>query len=129
MRGQGTGAEGGPVDDSSLATEAVQPAEPRLRFGWLRPKVPLILQTEAAECGLACLAMIAGAHGMHTDLPSLRERFQISMKGATAADVADIGAAMGLTPRALRAEPEQFGQLALPCILHWDLNHFVVLAE
>jgi ATP-binding cassette subfamily B protein RaxB len=87
----------------------------------------LILQTEAAECGLACLAMVAGAHGLHIDLPSLRARFRISMKGTTAADVADYGAAMGLLPRALRCEPEQLQQLSLPCVLHWDLNHFVVL--
>jgi ATP-binding cassette subfamily B protein RaxB len=89
--------------------------------------VPLVLQTEAAECGLACLAMVAGAHGLVTDLPTLRERFQISMKGATAADVADIASALGLAPRALRCEPEHLAQLALPAVLHWDLNHFVVL--
>lgn len=99
-----------------------------LRTGWGRRRVPLVLQTEAAECGLACLAMVAGAHGLDTDLPTLRTRFQISLKGATAADVCEMGAALGLAPRALRAEPEQLGQLALPAVLHWDLNHFVVLA-
>ena len=99
-----------------------------LRTGWGRRRVPLVLQTEAAECGLACLAMVAGAHGLDTDLPALRSRFQISMKGATAADVCEMGAALGLAPRALRAEPEQLAQLSLPAVLHWDLNHFVVLA-
>jgi len=88
----------------------------------------MVLQTEAAECGLACLAMVAGAHGLDTDLPALRERFRISLKGATAADVADMGAALGLAPRALRCEPEHLAQLPVPCVLHWDLNHFVVLA-
>jgi ATP-binding cassette subfamily B protein RaxB len=72
--------------------------------------------------------MVAGAHGLDTDLPALRSRFQISMKGATAADVCEMGAALGLAPRALRAEPEQLAQLSLPAVLHWDLNHFVVLA-
>ncbi|NDY92712.1 peptidase domain-containing ABC transporter [Ideonella sp. TBM-1] len=96
-------------------------------LGAPRHRVPVILQTEAAECGLACLAMVAGAHGLHTDLPTLRRRFQLSLKGATAADVCDMGAALGLVPRALRAEPEHLAQLRLPCILHWDLNHFVVL--
>ena len=92
-------------------------------------RVPLVLQTEAAECGLACLAMVAGAHGLDTDLPTLRERFRISMKGATAADLADMGALLGLAPRAVRAEPEQLALLATPCVLHWDLNHFVVLVS
>lgn len=104
-------------------------AASRLHLGWRRPRVPLVLQTEAAECGLACLAMVAGAHGLDTDLPSLRQRFRLSLKGATAADVADMGAALGLTPRALRAEPAHLAQLSWPCVLHWDLNHFVVLVS
>ncbi len=90
-------------------------------------RVPLILQTEAAECALACLAMVAGAHGLLTDLPALRERFRLSLKGATAADLADMAGVLGLAPRALRAEPAQLAQLATPCVLHWDMNHFVVL--
>ena len=51
-------------------------------------KIPLILQTEAAECGLACLAMVAGAHGLDTDLPTLRRRFSLSLKGVTLAAMA-----------------------------------------
>ena len=98
-----------------------------LQWAWRAPRVPLVLQTEAAECGLACLAMVAGAHGLDTDLPALRQRLRPSMKGMSAADLADMGATLGLAPRAVRAEPEQLEQLALPCVLHWDLNHFVVL--
>lgn len=94
-----------------------------------RHRVPLVLQTEAAECGLACLAMVASAHGLHLDLPVLRARFQISMRGVTAADVCDMASAIGLAPRALRAEPEHLAQLSWPCVLHWDLNHFVVLVS
>ena len=88
---------------------------------------PLVLQTEAAECALACLAMVAGAHGHSVDLPTLRQRFSLSLKGATMADLVRMAGAMQMHPRALRAEPDQLAQLALPCILHWDLNHFVVL--
>ena len=54
-----------------------------LRFGFGRPRAPMLLQTEAAECGLACLAMVAAHHGLHTDLPTLRRRFALSLKGAT----------------------------------------------
>jgi ATP-binding cassette subfamily B protein RaxB len=110
-------------------SEPVSAALPPLRLAAWRRRVPLVLQTEAAECGLACLAMVAGAHGLDTDLPTLRGRFRISMKGATAADVADMGAALGLAPRALRCEPEHLAQLGHPCVLHWDLNHFVVLVD
>lgn len=106
--------------------------DPGLQTGWWggsASRVPVILQSEAAECGLACLGMVAGAHGLLTDLSALRTRFQLSMKGATAADVCDMATALGLMPRALRAEPAQLAQASLPCILHWDLNHFVVLTE
>ena len=98
--------------------------------GWLsRRRVPMLLQTEAAECVLACLAMVAAAHGHRTDLPTLRQRFSLSLKGATAADLLRMAGELHFNARALRAEPDQLAQLALPCVLHWDLNHFVVLVE
>jgi hypothetical protein len=50
--------------------------------------VPLILQAEAAECGLACLAMVAGHHGRRRSLPELRQLFGASIKGTTPASAA-----------------------------------------
>lgn len=101
----------------------------RLRFGFGPRGTPLLLQTEAAECGLACLAMIAGRHGLETDLPTLRKRFSLSLKGSTMADLVRMAVDLQLNPRALRAEMDQLPQLRLPCVLHWDLNHFVVLEQ
>jgi ATP-binding cassette subfamily B protein RaxB len=92
-------------------------------------RLPMILQTEAAECGLACLAMVASAHGHRTDLATLRQRFPVSMKGMTLADMVRIAGELQLHARPLRAELEHMPQLQTPCILHWDLNHFVVLHE
>jgi ATP-binding cassette, subfamily B, bacterial CvaB/MchF/RaxB len=92
-------------------------------------RVPMLLQTEAAECALACLAMVVGAHGHRTDLATLRQRFSLSLKGATMADLVRMAGELHFNPRALRVEPPQLEQLALPCVLHWDLNHFVVLTE
>jgi len=86
-------------------------------------------QSEAAECGLACLAMVAGYHGLHTDLTTLRRRFPLSMNGATLADLAATGQALDLTSRAVRCDIEDFKHLRLPCILHWEFKHFVVLAK
>lgn len=100
----------------------------RLNLGWrARRRVPMLLQTEAAECGLACIAMVAAAHGLHTDLPTLRRRFSLSLKGASMGDLLRIAGELQLAPRALRAEPEHLAGLQLPCVLHWDMNHFVVL--
>jgi len=96
--------------------------------GWFGARrAPVVLQTEAAECALACLAMVAAAHGHRTDLPTLRQRFSLSLKGATMADLVRMAGDLKLNPRALRLDPEQLAQLVLPCVLHWDLNHFVVL--
>lgn len=94
-----------------------------------RSKLQLILQTEGAECALACLAMVASFHGQRCDLAELRGRFSLSLKGATMADLVRMADQLGLASRALRAEPEHLAQLQLPCILHWDFKHFVVLAE
>lgn len=97
-----------------------------LRFGWRR-RLPVVLQTQAAECGLACIGMVAGFFGHDIDLISLRRRFGTSLKGATLAHVMDMAYALGLASRALRLELHELGRLQRPCILHWDMNHFVVL--
>ncbi|KAB0635190.1 ABC transporter [Burkholderia stagnalis] len=97
-----------------------------LQFGWQR-RLPVMLQTQAAECGLACVGMIASYHGHDLDLVSLRRRFNPSLKGATLNDVMLIASRLDLTSRALRLELDELGKLRLPCILHWDMSHFVVL--
>jgi ATP-binding cassette subfamily B protein RaxB len=96
---------------------------------WPRQSVPLILQSEAAECGLASLAMVACAHGHDTDLLTLRRRFELSSRGATLARLMEIAEQMGFSNRAVRLELEELPQLQTPCLLHWDLNHFVVLTK
>ncbi|MEO7851650.1 MAG: peptidase domain-containing ABC transporter [Rubrivivax sp.] len=98
-----------------------------LRLGLGASRVPMILQTEAAECGLACLAMVAAAHGHKSDLPTLRQRFSLSLKGVNLLDLVRMAESLKLHARAVRAEIDDLAQLTHPCILHWDMNHFVVL--
>nr|WP_276968128.1 peptidase domain-containing ABC transporter [Metallibacterium scheffleri] len=98
-----------------------------LNFSWSSRRLPVILQSEAAECGLACLAMVACYHGFETDLASLRRRFSLSLKGATLSRLIEMAQALGLQGRPLRLELDELDQLKRPCILHWGLNHFVVL--
>ena len=98
----------------------------RLHFSW-RHRVPQIIQTEAAECGLASLAMVFGYHGKHVDLQSLRQRYGISSRGATLRTLMDIATANDMKSRALKLDIDELNALKTPCILHWDLNHFVVL--
>ncbi|MEO7152660.1 MAG: cysteine peptidase family C39 domain-containing protein, partial [Burkholderiaceae bacterium] len=96
-------------------------------LGLRRARLPMLLQTEVAECGLACLAMIAAHHGHRTDLATLRQRHAVSQKGATLADLVRLAGRLDLNARAVRAEMEHLPQLELPCVLHWGMNHFVVL--
>ncbi len=97
-----------------------------LRF-FPRDQVPVVLQTELAECGLASLAMIAGYHGMDVDLAYLRRKWSVSAKGMTLAHIMEMARHLSLTPRALRLEPEDLHELQTPCVLHWNMDHFVVL--
>ena len=95
-------------------------------FPWARQIAP-VLQAEVAECGLACIAMVANFHGHKVNLPGLRQKYFTSIKGATLAELMTVANDMGLGPRPLRLELDEIDQLRLPAILHWDLDHFVVL--
>jgi ATP-binding cassette subfamily B protein RaxB len=97
-----------------------------LQFGWRRT-LPMMLQTEVTECGVACLAMVANFHGHDVDLAGLRRRFSTSLKGASLARLMAMAAQLGFTCRPLKLDLGDLVQLRTPCVLHWDLNHFVVL--
>lgn len=92
-----------------------------------RPRLPMIQSAEAAECGLACMAMIAKYHGHDVDLNGLRQRFPLSMSGATLRSIMDLATQLDLSPRAVSADLGGLARIRLPGILHWNLNHFVVL--
>ena len=113
---------------AAVAAPAVGPGNYRaaLQFGWHRA-LPMMLQTEAAECGLACLAMVASYHGHDVNLAGLRRRFSTSLKGATLAQLMAMAGRLGFACRPLKLGLPELTQLKTPCVLHWDLNHFVVL--
>ncbi len=92
-----------------------------------RRKVPLIRQQEAAECGLAALAMVAGFYGYQTDLAQLRRRVPSSARGMDLKQILTAAGVLRLAARALRLERTELAQLARPAILHWQMGHFVVL--
>lgn len=92
-------------------------------------RLPAILQTEVAECGLACLAMISTYHGHEIDLTTLRKRYPVSLRGTTLHHIIQTAEKLDYACRPLRLELEEMDQLQMPCILHWDMNHFVVLKK
>ncbi len=91
--------------------------------------VPLILQTEVAECGLASMAMIACYHGHQLDLPAIRKRMSVSSRGMNLQQLIELAEGFGLASRALQCPVSQTPKLTTPCILHWDMNHFMVLTK
>ena len=100
----------------------------KLNFKWFN-RLPLIRQSQATECGLACLGMIANYYGHEIDMITLRRQFATSLKGATLADVIAMAQQLNMSSRALRIDLEELSKLRTPCILHWELNHFVVLKK
>lgn len=73
--------------------------------------------------------MVANAHGLQLDLSEVRRRFAVSLKGATLQQLIAHAAQLHFSSRPLRLELNELAQLQLPCILHWNLNHFVVLVK
>ncbi|MBO0131947.1 peptidase domain-containing ABC transporter [Agrobacterium burrii] len=94
-----------------------------------RSRIVPVLQSEAAECGLACLAMVASHHGHLVTMSELRRRHAVSAKGTTLKSLISIADDLAFTGRALKVEMDGLGQLKTPCILHWDMSHYVVLSR
>lgn len=92
-----------------------------------RSRVQLVRQSEISECGLACLAMVASYHGLNIDLVTIRRRFPQSLQGTSLRNLIDIATAFNMVPRAVKVSLASLPSLGLPAILHWNLNHYVVL--
>ena len=93
----------------------------------LKRVLPVVRGAEASECGLACMTMVARYHGHDVDLNGMRQRFSLSLVGVTLRAVMELAGQMGFTTRALRVDVESLRSVRTPAILHWDMNHFVVL--
>jgi ATP-binding cassette subfamily B protein RaxB len=99
-----------------------------LVLGFARHRsLKLVRQSEVTDCGLACIAMVADHHGLAIDLGTLRRRFGVSSRGAALKTLMSVADRLGLMTRAVRLPLEAIGELQLPAILHWDMNHFVVV--
>lgn len=86
-----------------------------------------IHQSAPAECGLACLAMICSHFGSSLDLPAIRRKFRVSLKGMRLDTLLRYASELGLSGRALRLDVDELSKLRTPAVLHFDFDHFVVL--
>lgn len=94
-----------------------------------KKKLPLILQSEMAECGHACVAMISNYWGHDLDIIGLRKIQPPSSRGINLLHLKMLFENLGFQTRALRIELDELRLIKTPVVLHWNLNHFVVLKE
>lgn len=99
------------------------------RPSWFARRVPYVPQMEATECGVACLAMVLRYHGAEYALAELRAACNVGRDGVSAGQIFRAAGRYGLTPRALRVDPQMLAKQTLPAIVHWEFNHFVVVAR
>ena len=82
---------------------------------------------EATECGAASLAMIFAFFGQYVPLEQMRIETGVSRDGCNAGNIMRAAKKYGLECHGYRKEPEDLKSLTMPCIIHWNFNHFVVL--
>ncbi|MBU2971600.1 peptidase domain-containing ABC transporter [Pseudoalteromonas sp. C2R02] len=92
-------------------------------------KLPIFLQSEVAECGITCLAMIAYYHGYKINMLAMRQKYPVGIQGITVKQIIKVADDIGLSGRVLKLEIGQLAKVKGPAILHWNFNHFVTLCS
>lgn len=85
------------------------------------------VQSEVSECGLACLSICSSMLGAELDMSALRRKYHNSQRGIDLKQLIALAGALDMQCRPVRCELEDLKHLSTPAILHWRLNHFVVL--
>ena len=92
-----------------------------------RRKVPQMMQMSAVECGAACLAMILSYYGRPTSISEIREHCGIGRDGLSAQSIVRAARDYGLRVRAIALQKNDFRDVRLPAIVHWEFDHFLIV--
>lgn len=93
----------------------------------MRHTFPNYLQLDSMDCGPSCLRMIAKYYGRNYALQTLRERSYITRQGVSMLGISDAAESIGFRTQGVKIDVDQLrNEVTLPCILHWNGNHFVV---
>ena len=106
---------------------AIRPRRRRLAVAGASEQTPTILQMEAVECGAAALAMVLAYHGAGSRSSSCGSHAACRATAARRATSLRAARRFGLAAKGFRKEPATLHELPMPCIIHWNFNHFVVL--
>lgn len=99
-----------------------------LNFNW-RKRTPVILQSEAAECGVTSLLMVMNYYGANLDLLKIKSQNNLPSRGMNLYDLNKLAEKYHFDTEPVSIDIDEVHDLILPCVLHWDLTHFVVLTK
>lgn len=89
---------------------------------------PFVRQYDAMDCGPACIAMVARWHGKRISLETIRKRAYITREGVSFLGMKSAAESMGFVVAGVKIPFEELAAKApLPCIVHWEQNHFIVV--
>src|SRR6185312_13505749 len=90
-------------------------------------RVPVLTQMSMVECGAACLAMVLSYYGCNTSISEARERCGVGRNGLTALQIVKAARSYGMRVRAVALKENNFHNITLPAIVHWEFNHFLIV--
>lgn len=93
----------------------------------MKNSLQIVYQDETSECSLACMTMICNFYGANTSISKLRERFPIPTEGITVRNLVNTCGQLNFGVDVLKSELEGLATFKQPVLLHWDMQHFVVL--
>ncbi|WP_306351935.1 peptidase domain-containing ABC transporter [Flavobacterium sp. '19STA2R22 D10 B1'] len=93
------------------------------------PKFPHYLQADAKDCGPTCIKIIAKSYGKTIPIQGLRDLSETTREGSTLLGLSDAAEKIGFRTLGVKLTAEKLEEAPLPCILHWNKEHYVVLYE